>query len=126
MGIVGIGSDIVEVARIRKLLQDKREEFLKRVFTREEIEYCESRARPEIHFAARFAAKEALMKAIGTGWSQGVGFGQIRIHNNDEGRPDLTVSDVAAEMVKALGGRRLWVTLSHTKEVAMATVIIEG
>ncbi|MCB9933054.1 MAG: holo-ACP synthase [Planctomycetes bacterium] len=125
MAILGIGTDIVEVARIEKLLQDKRKEFLARVFTPTEIEYCRGKARPEIHFAARFAAKEAFMKAIGTGWSQGVGFSQIGVCNNEDGKPTLEISGEAKVVLDGLGPSFLWLSLSHTREYATATVVIE-
>ena len=126
MGILGIGTDIVEVARIEKLLHDKRKEFLARVFTLTEIEYCRAKARAEIHFAARFAAKEAFMKAIGTGWSQGVGFNQIGVSNNEEGKPALEITGAAKAVLDGFGPSSLWLSMSHTREYATATVIIES
>ncbi|MCB9895253.1 MAG: holo-ACP synthase [Planctomycetes bacterium] len=126
MAILGLGTDIVEVARIDKLLQDKRQEFLARVFTPIEIEYCRAKARPEIHFAARFAAKEAFMKAIGTGWSQGVGFSQIGVVNNEDGKPALEITGEAKTVLDGLGPSFLWLSMSHTREYATATVVIEG
>jgi len=126
MAIVGIGTDIVDVARIEKLLRDKRDEFLARVFTPEEIAYCDEKARPAVHFAARFAAKEALMKAIGTGWAKGVGFGDIRVINNAEGKPDLQTQGETKRILDGFGPSFLWLSLSHTKEYAMAMVVIEA
>ncbi|MCA8916238.1 MAG: holo-ACP synthase [Planctomycetes bacterium] len=126
MAILGLGTDIVEVARIDKLLQDKRKEFLARVFTTTEIEYCRGKAKPEIHFAARFAAKEAFMKAIGTGWSQGVGFNQIGVENNEDGKPALVITGEAKSRLDGLGPSSLWLSMSHTREYATATVVIEG
>jgi holo-[acyl-carrier protein] synthase len=125
MAILGLGTDIVEVERIERLLKDKREEFLARVFTPTEIEYCRSKARPAIHFAARFAAKEAFMKAIGTGWSQGVGFGQIGVCNNEEGKPCLEITGEAAKILDGFGPSFLWLSMSHTQRYATATVVIE-
>lgn len=125
MAILGLGTDIVEVARIEKLLQDKRKEFLARVFTPTEIEYCQGKARPAIHFAARFSAKEAFMKAIGTGWSQGVGFNQIGVRNNDDGKPALEITGAAKTVLDGLGPWALWISMSHTREYATATVVIE-
>jgi len=126
MAILGIGTDIVEVGRIEKLLTDKREEFLARVFTQTETEYCRTKARPAVHFAARFAAKEAFMKAIGTGWSQGVGFSQIGVANNEDGKPNLVVTGEAKAILDGLGPSFLWLSVSHTREYATATVVIES
>ncbi|MBZ0137543.1 MAG: holo-ACP synthase [Planctomycetes bacterium] len=126
MAILGLGTDIVEVARIEKLLKDKREEFLARVFTPTEIEYCRGKARPHIHFAARFSAKEAFMKAIGTGWAKGVGFNQIGVTNNEDGKPTLEITGEAKAVLDGLGPSVLWISISHAREYAMATVVIEG
>lgn len=126
MAILGIGTDIVDVARIEKLLTDKREEFLERVFTPTEIAYCGGKAREAVHFAARFAAKEAFMKAIGTGWAKGVGFNQIGVSNNEEGKPGLSVTGEAKELLDGLGPSFLWLSLSHTRDYATATVVIES
>lgn len=126
MAIMGIGTDIVDVARIEKLLRDKRDEFLARVFTPEEVAYCDGKARPAIHFAARFAAKEALMKAIGTGWAKGVGFGDIRVVNDPDGKPGLQTHGETKRILDGFGPSFLWLSLSHTKEYAMAVVVIES
>lgn len=125
MAIVGIGTDIVDVARIEKLLRDKRDEFLARVFTPEEIAYCDEKARPAVHYAARFAAKEALMKAIGTGWAKGVGFGDIHVANDPDGKPGLQTQGETKRILDGFGPSFLWLSLSHTKEYAMAVVVIE-
>ncbi len=125
MAILGMGTDIVDVARIERLLADKREEFLDRVFTPTEVAYCGGKAREGVHFAARFAAKEAFMKAVGTGWAKGVSFNQIGVKNNDEGRPELSVTGEAKKLLDGLSPSFLWVSLSHTREHATATVIIE-
>ncbi|MBX3474831.1 MAG: holo-ACP synthase [Planctomycetes bacterium] len=126
MAILGIGTDIVDVARIEKLLRDKRDEFLARVFTPEEAAYCDEKARPAIHYAARFAAKEALMKAIGTGWAKGVGFGDIRVVNDPDGKPGLQTQGETKRILDGFGPSFLWLSMSHTREYATATVIIEA
>ncbi len=126
MAILGIGTDIIEVARIEKLLRDKPDEFLARVFTPAEIDYCASKARPAVHYAGRFAAKEAFMKALGTGWAKGVGFGEIGVLNNQEGKPALHIAGEAKKMLDGLGTSCLWLSLSHTREHATATVVIES
>lgn len=126
MAILGIGTDIVEVSRIKRMLDDKRELFLSRVYTAAEVAYCTARARPEQHFAARFAAKEAFLKALGTGWAQGAGFAEVAVDNDAQGRPQLVTSGRAKELLDGLGPSFLWVSLSHTSEYATATVLIEG
>lgn len=126
MAILGIGTDIVEVKRIEKLLAGKREEFLSRVFSKREASYCEAKAKPAIHFAARFAAKEAFMKALGTGWAKGVGFGDITVSNDDDGKPSLDVTGRARELLDEKGPTWLWLSLSHTHEFAMAVAVIES
>jgi holo-[acyl-carrier protein] synthase len=126
MGLIGLGTDIVDVARIEKLLRDKRDEFLARVFSPDEIAYCEQMARPAVHFAARFAAKEALMKAIGTGWAEGVGFKDIHVTNDPNGKPVLQAQGETRKRLDGLGPSFLWLSLSHTREYAMAVVVIES
>lgn len=125
MAIVGIGTDLVEVPRIHRLLSNKAE-FLSRVFTANETAYCQPKPKPEIHFAARFAAKEAFMKAIGTGWAKGVGFDQIEVSTDDDGKPILTITGEAKAYMDNLGATKVWVSLSHTAQHATATVILES
>jgi holo-[acyl-carrier protein] synthase len=126
MAILGIGTDIVEVARIQKLLRDKADEFLPRVFTTAEIDYCGRKANPALHYAGRFAAKEAFMKALGTGWAKGVGFGDIGVLNDTEGKPALHIAGEAKRILDGFGPSFLWLSLSHTREYATATVVIEA
>jgi len=126
MAILGIGTDIIEVKRIEKLLAGKREEFLSRVFSRAEASYCEAKARPAIHFAARFAAKEAFMKALGTGWAKGVGFQDITVSNNEDGKPSLEIAGKARVLLDEKGPTWLWLSLTHTREFAMAVAVIES
>jgi holo-[acyl-carrier protein] synthase len=126
MPILGLGTDICDIARIEKLLGEKRDDFLARVFTPTEVAYCDAKARPAIHFAARFAAKEAFMKAIGTGWAKGVGFAEIEVSNDDNGKPALKATGIAKQFLDNLGPTALWLSLSHTKDYAMAVVVIEA
>ncbi len=126
MAIIGIGTDLVEVKRIEKLLAGKREEFLSRVFTPAEAAYCEAKARPSLHFAARFAAKEAFMKALGTGWAKGVGFGDIVIVNDESGQPGYEIAGETRKLLDSRGPTWLWLSISHTREFAMAVAVIES
>jgi len=122
--IVGIGTDIIEVARIEKLLT-KQKRFQKRIFTETEIAYCETKKNKAQNYAARFAAKEAFLKAIGTGWRQGVSFKEIEIVNNERGRPEIFLSGKAREFATDLEITSIQVSLSHLKDFAIAVVAAE-
>ncbi|HVI47610.1 MAG TPA: holo-ACP synthase [Chitinophaga sp.] len=124
--IIGIGTDITDVARIAAKLS-KGTAFRDLVFTPVEIDYCEKQAAPQESYAARFAAKEAFLKALGTGWGNGgVNFNEIEIRNDDAGKPELFLVGAGAEKHAAAGIKKIWVSLSHEKSAAIAMVIIEG
>lgn len=121
----GLGIDLVEVARIRTLLERHGQRFKERTFTVGEIAYCESCADPAMHFAARFAAKEAAAKAIGTGlWAQGVDWRQIEVAREESGRPLLLLHADARAHAERLGSTGSLLSLTHTQELAMAQVIL--
>jgi holo-[acyl-carrier protein] synthase len=124
--VVGIGTDIVEVGRITSVLGRRGDRFRARVFTPEEQRYCEARADPGQHYAARFAAKEACMKALGTGWRGGVRWRDMEIVNRPSGQPELRLSGAAAERAASLGCERFHLTLAHDGGQALAVVILEG
>jgi holo-[acyl-carrier protein] synthase len=124
--IVGTGIDIAEVPRIREAIERHGERFLKRVFTDGEIQYCESKANRVERYAARFAAKEAGMKAIGTGWNHGVRWRDIEVARKPGGRPTLLLHGKAAEFAAKLGATNIALSLTHTEEEAMAQVILES
>lgn len=124
--ILGTGVDIAEVARIRELIAKSGERFLARVFTDGERAYCEARGRPEESYAARFAAKEAVMKALGTGWSGGVTFQDTDVVRGASGPPEVVLSGKLRERADELGVRRVHLSLSHTDTQAIAFVIAEG
>lgn len=122
--IFGVGTDIIEVARVEQKLA--RTEGLKRkLFTDTETAYCESKHRPALHYAARFAAKEAFLKAMGTGWSGGHRFDEIEIVNDSLGKPELFVRGKVREFCGAKGVVRMSVSLSHVREMATAVVVLE-
>jgi holo-[acyl-carrier protein] synthase len=123
--IVGTGIDIAEVSRIREVIERHGQRFLQRVFTEGEIEYCESKANRIERYAARFAAKEAGMKAIGTGWNHGVRWRDIEVARKPGGRPRLLLHGRAAEFAAKLGTTNIALSLTHTAEQAMAQVILE-
>ena len=124
--IVGTGIDIAEVPRIAASIERFGERFLHRVFTEGEIRYCESKANRVERYAARFAAKEAAMKAIGTGWNHGVAWRDIEVCREPGGRPTLAFHRKAAEFAAKLGARHVALSLTHTAEHAIAQVILEG
>jgi holo-[acyl-carrier protein] synthase len=119
------GVDLVEVARVERALATHGERFLARVYTPGERVYCLAKARPGPSLAARFAAKEAVMKCLGTGWSDGVGFSQIEVVRGPKGAPSLVLHGRAAEHAQALGIRRWHLSLTHTEHGALAFAIAE-
>jgi holo-[acyl-carrier protein] synthase len=124
--VVGIGIDIVEIARIRRLMDRWQDRFLQRVFTEAEIAYARRRHDPAQHLAARFAAKEATLKALGTGLSMGVRWREMEVRRGRGQPPELTLSGRTAELGEARGIRRLHVSLSHDAGLAVAQVLAEG
>jgi holo-[acyl-carrier protein] synthase len=124
--IVGTGVDLSEVPRIRAAMERHGERFKNRVFTPREIAYAESKANLYERYAARFAAKEAGMKALGTGWRGGLGWRDLEVINLRSGRPTLQFHGVAAEIAEKLGVRQVSLSLTHTADQAMAMVILEG
>lgn len=124
--IVGTGIDIAEVPRIREAIERHGQRFLNRIFTEGEIQYCESKANRVERYAARFAAKEAGMKAIGTGWNHGVRWRDIEVARKPGGRPSLVLHGKAAEFAAKLGATNIALSLTHTAEQAMAQVILES
>ncbi len=122
--ILGIGIDLCEVDRVRRLLEKDRERFVRRVFREGERDYCDARRYPAIHYAARFAAKEAFLKAVGTGWR--LGWRQVEVVRGPSGRPELALCGRAAEIAARRRFRRIHVTLTHTAGIAAAVVVLEG
>jgi holo-[acyl-carrier protein] synthase len=124
--IVGTGIDIVEVARVAAAIERFGDHFLRRIFTPNEIRYCESKANRAERYAARFAAKEAALKAIGTGWRGGVSWQDVEVGREPGGRPTLAFAGMAAKFAAALGATRCSLSLSHTAGHAIAQVILES
>ena len=124
--LVGIGVDIEEVERVRVAIERHGRRLLERVYTPGEIAYVEDKANRWERYAARFAAKEAASKALGTGWAQGVGWRDVEIVNEPGGRPTLVLHGRARERADALGCARTWVSLSHTRGQAVAQVALES
>jgi holo-[acyl-carrier protein] synthase len=124
--IVGTGIDIAEVPRIRQSIERFGERFLQRVFTAGEIRYCDSKANRMERYAARFAAKEAAMKALGTGWNHGVRWVDCEVQRLPGGRPTIQFHGKAGEFAAKMGVKNIALSLSHTQEQAIAQVILEG
>jgi holo-[acyl-carrier protein] synthase len=124
--IVGTGIDITEVPRIAEAIQRHGDRFLRRIFTEGEISYCDSKANRVERYAARFAAKEAAMKALGTGWNHGVRWRDVEVCRQPGGRPTIAFHGRAAEFAEKLGAVHSALSLSHTAEQAIAQVILEN
>ena len=124
--VLGLGSDLIEINRIEESLQRYGDRFLQRVYTEGEIAFCQRKLKHAAEsFAARFAAKEAAAKALGTGISRGISWREIEVRREPGERPTLFLSGRAAERAAVMGVRRIQVTLSHSREVAMAVVLVE-
>ena len=123
--IMGIGTDLIETARIEASIRRFGDHFLERVYTAGEIAYCKARKNAAESFAARFAAKEAGAKALGTGISRGVGWQDFEVRRPAGQRPTLVLHARAADIAAALGVHHLSLSLTHTRELAMAVVIAE-
>ncbi len=123
--IIGTGIDIIEVSRIEKALS-RDIGFRDKIFTPLEIGYCESKRYKYENYAARFAAKESLLKAIGTGWRYGIRFADIEVWNDELGKPHIRLFGKAKEFFDSLSVSEIHVSLSHLKEMATAVVILES
>jgi holo-[acyl-carrier protein] synthase len=124
--IVGSGVDLCEVARIEAAITRYGRRFLERVYTEREIAYADSKANRFERYAARFAAKEAGMKALGTGWRGGVAWRDFEVANLPSGRPTLRFHGRAAEIAQRMGVQHITLSLTHTKEQALAMVLLEN
>jgi len=123
--IVGTGIDIAEVPRIADSIARFGERFLRRVFTEGEQRYCDSKANRSERYAARFAAKEAAMKALGTGWNHGVRWRDVEVCRQPGGRPTIQFHGKASEFAARLGAKHVALSISHTADQAIAQVILE-
>jgi holo-[acyl-carrier protein] synthase len=122
--ISGIGQDIIEVERVAQKI-GKEKGFREMVFSKNEIAYCEAKPNKFEHYAARFAAKEAFFKAIGTGWKNGTAFNEVEIFHQDHGRPGLCLLGTTAETLASINTNKIFVSISHLRSVASAVVVIE-
>src|SRR5712691_5131725 len=124
--IVGTGVDIAETSRIDKALERHGERFSKRIYTPGEIAYCEKFKNRAERYAARFAAKEAAFKALGTGWRGGIEWIDAEVAHQSSGKPELVLHGKASERAEQLGVTRISLSISHGEQFAVAIVILEG
>jgi len=124
--IVGTGVDIIEIARFEDALRKHGERFSKRVCTAAEIAYCEKFKKPAERIAARFAAKEAAFKALGTGWRDGLRWVDVEVTHSASGKPELILRGRAEEIARRLGVTRTAISISHSDQYAVAQVIFES
>jgi holo-[acyl-carrier protein] synthase len=120
MDIYGIGTDIVECVRIRKMIEKHGELFLRRVYTEREISYCQSRKRANEHFAGRWAAKEAILKALGTGWAKGLAWTDVEIRHDPNGKPLVMVGGAVRDFVTEHRVADILLSMSHCRTYATA------
>jgi holo-[acyl-carrier protein] synthase len=123
--IRGIGTDIVELGRIARIYEEQKERFLRRVFTDAEREYFTQWKDPTPRIAGRFAAKEAVMKALGTGWSNGVTWRDIEVLRRPGGQPEVLLSGRCLEIFESIDAEKIHCTITHSRTTAMAVVIFE-
>jgi len=126
VAIIGIGTDIVECLRIAQMIERHGEVFLQRVYTTREIEYCSTRKAATQHYAGRWAAKEAVLKAMGTGWARGISWRDIEIRNDEGGRPRIALGGGAREVCETLGLADMLISISHCRSHATAYAIAVG
>jgi holo-[acyl-carrier protein] synthase len=120
MSIFGIGTDIVECLRIAQMIERHGELFIGRVYTQQEIQYCQSRKQATQHFAGRWAAKEAVLKALGTGWRRGISWRDVEIRNERSGSPVVTLYGGARDYMEQAGITQVMISISHCRSHATA------
>lgn len=126
MAIIGIGTDIIECLRIAQMIERHGELFINRVYTKHEIQYCQSRKLATQHFAGRWAAKEAILKALGTGWRRGISWRDMEIRNEPGGRPTVALRGGARDVVEQLGIAEMLISISHCRSHATAYALAQG
>src|SRR5947199_4749148 len=126
MDIVGIGADIVECLRIGRMIEQHGELFLNRVYTEREIRYCQARKHSTEHFAGRWAAKEAVLKCLGTGWRRGLCWTDIEVRNDPSGQPRIRLHAATRDYARSLGIREVLISVSHCRTYATAYAMALG
>ena len=126
MNIIGIGTDIVECLRIAQMIERHGELFINRVYTPTEIQYCQSRKMATQHFAGRWAAKEAILKALGTGWRRGISWRDVEVRSSPGGKPIVAMRGGTRDIVEKLGIAQILVSISHCRSHATAYALAIG
>ena len=126
MSVIGIGTDIVECLRIAQMIERHGESFIGRVYTPHEIGYCSARKAATQHYAGRWAAKESVLKALGTGWSRGVSWRDMEIRNDGDGKPRVALAGGAKEISDSMGINEFLVSISHCRSHATAIAVALG
>jgi holo-[acyl-carrier protein] synthase len=124
--VLGIGTDIIECLRIAQMIERHGEQFITRVYTDHEIEYCQARKAATQHFAGRWAAKEAILKALGTGWSKGIGWRDLEVRNNPAGKPVVALRGAARDLCESRGIADMFISISHCRTHAVAYAMAVG
>jgi holo-[acyl-carrier protein] synthase len=124
--IIGIGTDIIECLRIAQMIERHGDLFINRVYTPYEIQYCQSRKQSTQHYAGRWAAKEAILKALGTGWRKGISWRDIEVRNEPGGRPVVALRGGARDVVEQLGITEMLISISHCRSHATAYALAQG
>jgi holo-[acyl-carrier protein] synthase len=124
--LIGLGTDITECLRIARMIERHGELFISRVYTPGEIKYCQGRRQATQHYAGRWAAKEAVLKALGIGWRKGISWQDIEIRHEPGGRPVVAVRGGVKDVVERLGIAEIYVTISHCRSHATATAVAVG
>ncbi|OGL39778.1 MAG: holo-[acyl-carrier-protein] synthase [Candidatus Schekmanbacteria bacterium RIFCSPHIGHO2_02_FULL_38_11] len=122
--IIGIGVDHIEISRIKKTIRRQKERFLNKIFTEKEIEYCEKKKDRYQHYAARFAAKEAVYKALNQTGTEGISWKDIEIVNEISGKPEIFLRNKTLRLAKRLKVSKILLSISHNKDIAISNVII--
>ncbi len=118
--VIGIGTDIVECQRIARMMESHGDAFIKRVYSPREIDYCAGRKMSYQHYAGRWAAKEAVLKALGTGWARGIQWTDVEMVGGPSGKPEVTLHNLAASIAQQAGITEILISISHTREYAVA------
>lgn len=126
MRIIGIGTDITECLRIARMIERHGEIFLQRVYTPGEISYCQNRKQATQHFTGRWCAKEAVLKALGTGWVRGISWLDVEVVNRPGGRPEIVLRNGAKQAAERLGIRQVQISISHCRTHAVAFAVALG
>ena len=126
MTVLGIGTDIVECLRIAQMIERHGELFINRVYTDHEIEYCSRRKAATQHYAGRWAAKEAVLKALGTGWARGISWRDVEVFSEKGGKPSIRLDGTAQEVSRRLGISSMLISISHCRSHATAYALALG